>query len=431
MRDASELDEPTRGADQLAAGRVGEALVLLRRAVERDPSDVAARANLAQALRAHGDRGLALAHARAAASLDPSCPVIQRLVATTLMLVGDVEGALPGLRRSLAAGGGPLSRFALAVALRSRGDAAEALAQLQRARDEAAALGLAPLVQARIAGVLADVERDSTPAHPLDLCSVPIVTEILARAPRMSEPPPLRERSDTPRIVALTGAGISRSSGLATRKELWRHHSRDDAVGIWRFHEQPELLWRVIAEFLGEHEPRPSPAHLALARLPGLAAVLTQNVDGLHQAAAHARGVAHPIVELHGTLARSRCHACGCASESARELLRRGEPVPRCACGGALRPDVVLFGEPVPAADLELAVDHVQRCDVLLVVGCAMDVAPAADLPRLARAAGARVIEIKRNPSRITTTLATELLRGPADERLPDYLDALQRGIEP
>lgn len=421
-------DDPrSRGAELLAAGHIGEALASLQRAVEHDPSDVAARANLAQALRAHGDRRGALAHARAAAQLDPGCAMIQRIVATSLMLVGDVEGALPGLRRSLAGGGGPLSRFALALALRSRGEDVEAREQLRLASDEAAALGLAPLVQARIAGVLDDVERGASKACVLELCAVPLVTEVLEHPRRPRELPPRREPGERPRIVALTGAGISRSSGLATRKELWQQHSRDDAVGVWRFHDQPEPLWRVIAGFLGEHEARPSPAHLALARLPGLVAVLTQNVDGLHQAAAHEVGVAHPILELHGTLARSRCHACGRANESARTLLGRAELVPRCACGGALRPDVVLFGEPVPAALLEQAVQYVQTCELLLVVGCAMDVAPAADLPRLARAAGARVIEIKRNPSRITAALATELRRGPADEHLPAYLAELQR----
>lgn len=428
MSPEPELDEAARGAERLAEGRVGEALALLRRALARAPAHVAARANLAQALRAHGDRHEALAQARAAASLDPGCPVLQRLVATLMMLVGDVEGALPGLRRSLAAGGGPLTRFALAVALRSRGDR-EALEQLRVACREAAALGLSPLVQARIAGVLADAERSPCAADVLDLCSVPMVTEILGRPRRAADEPPPRGRSALPRIVALTGAGISRSSGLATRKELWRRHSRDDAVAVWRFRERPEVLWRVIAEFLGEHAPSPSAAHLALARLPGLTAVLTQNVDGLHQAAAEALGLAHPIVELHGTLARTRCHACGRADGSARDLSRRDERVPRCACGGPLRPDVVLFGEPVPAADLELAVQHVQRCDVLLVVGCAMDVAPAADLPRLARAAGARVIEVKRGPSRITTPLATELRRGPADEQLPAFLAALMEQV--
>lgn len=428
MREECELDEAARGAESLAEGRVGEAVALLRRALARDPADVAARANLAQALRAHGDRREALAHARAAASLDPSCPGIQRLVATLLMLVGDVEGALPGLRRSIAGGGGPLSRFALAVALRSLGDP-EALEQLRVALEEAAALELSPLVQARIAGVLADAERGPSAANVLDLCSVPMVTEILARPRRSAEAPPPRTRSSRARVVALTGAGISSSSGLATRKELWQRHARDEAVAVWRFQEQPEVLWRVIAEFLGADEPRPSAAHLALARLPGLAAVLTQNVDGLHQDAADSLGLSHPILELHGTLARSRCHACGRTSEPARALLRRREPVPRCACGGPLRPDVVLFGEPVPAVVLEQALHHVQTCDVLLVVGCAMDVAPAADLPRLARAAGARVIEIKRRPSRITTPLATELRRGSADDLLPAYLAALMECV--
>ena len=234
-------------------------------------------------------------------------------------------------------------------------------------------------------------------------------------------------------VVALTGAGISADSGLATRKELWRRYDKDSAVSVWRFREDPSVLWGVVRDFLGGREHAPNPAHEALARLPHLMAIATQNVDGLHQRAEPV-GSQRPVVELHGTLLETRCHECGTPGEGpASAYVAEGAVLPpRCgACGGVLRPDVVLFGEWVAPARLARAAAWARACDVLLVVGCAMDVAPASELPRLAARHGAVVLEVKRRPSRLTQALPTHVVHGPAEEVLPAILDALPSELAP
>lgn len=221
-----------------------------------------------------------------------------------------------------------------------------------------------------------------------------------------------------PKIVALTGAGISAASGLQTRKQLWQRFARDEAVSAVRFHADPRTLWSVIAEFWGDRRPQPNPAHLALARLPNLLGVISQNVDELHQAAAV--DPSSPILELHGSLLRTRCTACDAFGPPATTLPRdeSGLPPP-CPCGGPLRPDVVLFGERVPSRVLAAAARLVVQADMLLVVGCAMDVSPASELPVLAALAGATVVEIKRQPSRLSEMVQVHHIAGAAEDVLP------------
>lgn len=185
------------------------------------------------------------------------------------------------------------------------------------------------------------------------------------------------------RIVVLTGAGCSAESGLATRKDLWKRFDKDDAVSIT--HGSLAMLWRVIEDFLGDDEAQPNPAHDVIASLPRVAAIITQNVDDLHQRAARIRHDPAPIIELHGTLERTLCHDCGASRGArARELLRDPTP-PRCLqCGRpTVRPDVVLFGEWVSRAALDESVRQASACHLLSIVGCAMDVAPASELPAI------------------------------------------------
>ncbi|MFY0531090.1 SIR2 family NAD-dependent protein deacylase [Nannocystis pusilla] len=228
------------------------------------------------------------------------------------------------------------------------------------------------------------------------------------------------------RIVALTGAGMSAASGLQTRKQLWQRFTRDDAVSMARFRAEPATLWAVIRAFWGD---RPHPAnagHQALARLPNLAAIVTQNVDELHQAAA-AAGRSTPVIELHGSLSRTRCLDCGRSGEAtAQALAAAGLPLPpRCACGGVLRPEVVLFGERVPAAAMASARAHAAAADLLLVIGCAMDVSPARELPLVAARAGARIVELKRRPSRLAAAVLVHHVAGAAEDILPAATTAL------
>jgi NAD-dependent deacetylase len=240
--------------------------------------------------------------------------------------------------------------------------------------------------------------------------------------------------------VVLTGAGLSRAppSNLRTRKELWMSLDRPERVGVWRTAPAAWVpLWELVEDFLASSGspglvPVPNAGHAALARLQRagkLAACITQNTDHLHQAAGHAG----PIIELHGTLERTVCASCGAQHGPARNFVGAGHPPfpPHCtACAdGLLRPDVVLFGEHVPTLALQAAAEQAMLCDVMLVVGTAADVAPAADLPRLAARCGATVIEVKRTPSRLGD-ISHWQVSGRAEEVLPQIAHAVCRGLD-
>lgn len=414
-------DDLTTGALLLAAGDLRAARAPLTRAAGGD--DPAAHHDLALLLRAAGDLAGAVRHAERAADLRPRATTLV-LLAGLRLLEGRRDEALALARRAAALEPDHApSRYTLGLLA---GDAAALRSALP---------DLPPLWAARARAQLHELEAGRR--LPDDLCSAPLLTEVLGAGDRPRAPSPAPRDVAHPgeagrqidvralagllaaarRPVALTGAGSSSASGLATRKELWATHDRDRAVSIWRFREAPEVLWGVVSDFLGDGRAAPSGAHLALARLP-LAGLVTQNVDGLHQAAG-----SPDVVELHGSLlAPSRCDACGAAGPPPPSLLAGPLP-PRCACGGPLRPDVVLFGERVAPDRLQRAVDLVQGCDLLLVVGTAADVSPAADLPRLAADRGAPVVELKRRPSRLHTALGTLHLPGPAEETLPAALE--------
>lgn len=230
-------------------------------------------------------------------------------------------------------------------------------------------------------------------------------------------------------IVAITGAGLSAPSGLRTRKDLWNQFDRDEAVSVWRARENPAFLWNVIREFLGTAEHRPNPGHDALAKLPNLIGVVTQNIDRLHDVAAENANASHSIVELHGSFLSTSCWECGKPSRSCFAWVKQTQNrVPTCRdCGGALRPDVVLFGEPVLRERLEAAKRLVKQADLVLVIGCAMDVMPASELPNIAALHGAPVIEFKRSASRLGKRMKTYLVRGCASMTLPELIQKLAK----
>jgi NAD-dependent deacetylase len=437
-----------QGVEALRAGDLRGAIRLLRPLTLTPPGKGEAHYHLALALRLHGDLAGAVSAMRRAVSLLPSLAAPQTQLGALLQLQGDLAGALACYRTAVAVDPTHgVSWYHLAIGLVQTGEGAEGMGHLRHAL----ALGLPPLLEERAQGQLAELQIPGE-SKPPTLCSAPMYSEILgpsslsaapsSAAPSSAAPPspappshappspaPPSAPSDAPRatgprIVALTGAGISAESGLQTRKDLWKRYPRDEAVSIWKFHENPAMLWSVVADFLGSGGHEPNEAHRALARLPGMAGIITQNVDGLHQQAhreVHSVEAPYPILEFHGTLGRTLCHDCG--RDAGRSSLEQvgGALPPRCAgCGGVVRPDVVLFGEPIAPAVQAGALALVRSCDVLLVVGCAMDVAPASELPRIARTHGARVIEFKRTPSRLGRTLETLLWPGPAVTSLPE-----------
>lgn len=218
-------------------------------------------------------------------------------------------------------------------------------------------------------------------------------------------------------VLALTGAGISAESGLATFRGpggLWEGRDPLDLATPRAFREDPATVWRFYAwRRVQAAAAEPNAAHRALAALErrgGDLTVVTQNVDGLHERAGSRR-----IVRLHGSLWRLRCVDEGLEFDDRR---LDHPPLPRCACGALLRPGVVWFGEDLPAAALAQAEVAARRAAVVLVVGTSSLVYPAAALPRLARAAGAFVVEINPEPTPLTPDV-DEHLSGRAGEVLP------------
>lgn len=224
-------------------------------------------------------------------------------------------------------------------------------------------------------------------------------------------------------VAALTGAGVSAESGLATfrgSEGLWRRHRPEDLATPEAFARDPRLVWAWYEERRrAAAAARPNPAHEALAalenRFPEFT-LITQNVDGLH-----ARAGSRRVLEIHGCLWRTRCCSCG----EVREDRRVPFPAlpPRCVCEGLLRPDVVWFGEALPFELLSGAFRAVDACDVLIVAGTSGAVQPAGSMGRRALARGAAVIEVNLERTPLSGE-ATVFLEGRAGEILP----ALARG---
>jgi len=238
----------------------------------------------------------------------------------------------------------------------------------------------------------------------------------------------LRE-SDT--AVVLTGAGVSTASGIPSfRGEdgLWSefdqmafHRRRLDAdpAGFWA--DRVDLRERIYGE-RDESETadaiEPNAAHDAIAGLEAAGhvdAVLTQNVDGLHQDAGSDR-----VIELHGTHRHVACDDCGArqAADPVFERAAGGELPPRCDCGGVLRPDVVLFGEGLPDRAIEVANRLAHEADWFLVVGSSLTVHPVAGLPTRAARSGATLGIVNLEPTEKDDD-ADALLRGDATTVVP------------
>ncbi|MBL8128492.1 MAG: Sir2 family NAD-dependent protein deacetylase [Chloroflexia bacterium] len=231
-------------------------------------------------------------------------------------------------------------------------------------------------------------------------------------------------------IVAFTGAGISTESGIPDYRGPGGVWEKNTPPTIGDFRENPETraaYWRARKErYPVLRDTLPNGGHVALARLQDaglLTTVITQNIDGLHQKS----GVdPERVIELHGTAHRVRCIDCG-ATWPAGEIQRRLEedPLPACdVCGGRLRGATILFGEALPQAALQAAVQAARGADLLLVVGSSLIVQPAARLPEIAVASGAKLAIINNEPTPLDH-LADVLVRGGAGAALSAMADAL------
>jgi NAD-dependent deacetylase len=226
-------------------------------------------------------------------------------------------------------------------------------------------------------------------------------------------------------VAVLTGAGISAESGIPTFRDaltgLWARYDPEELATPQAFARQPGLVWDWYAERRARVlEARPNEGHFALVALERAVsayALITQNVDGLHVAAGSRK-----VIELHGNIRRVRCSRDGTLVERWQAV---EPPPPVCPdCGALLRPDVVWFGELLPAGALEQARAAAQECDLFLSVGTSNLVEPAASLPWVANRHGATVLVVnttmegQRSGSRILPLL------GPAGLVLPSLVSS-------
>lgn len=231
------------------------------------------------------------------------------------------------------------------------------------------------------------------------------------------------------RLVVLTGAGVSKESGIPTFREaqdgLWAHYDPMLMASREGFLSNPGLVWEWYEYRFGMVEAaQPNPGHTAIAEIERIipaTAVVTQNIDGLHQAAGSSN-----VLELHGSIRRFRCLDGRHTGFTRADLAGMAGTPPRCPqCGDLLRPDVVWFGEYLPEDVLAKAHSLSEQCDAMLVVGTSGQVQPAASLPFAAARAGATVIDV--NPDRDEIARMADIyLQGAGGQMLPRLVAALR-----
>lgn len=204
--------------------------------------------------------------------------------------------------------------------------------------------------------------------------------------------------------IALTGAGISTPSGLpdfrSQNSGLWAESDPFLVASLYAFRRQPEAFYDWIYP-LAQSTARaiPNPAHIALASLERqgrLMGVITQNFDMLHH-----RAGSKNVYEIHGHMRQMTCLRCYGEVDSAPyiEHFLETREMPRCACGGVLKPNIILFGEQLPVQTVSAAKQHTRASDLMLVVGSSLQVAPAGDLPALAKSTGSQIIIVNNEPT--------------------------------
>lgn len=232
------------------------------------------------------------------------------------------------------------------------------------------------------------------------------------------------------RVVVLTGAGISTDSGIPDFRGpsgVWtKDPAAEKASHIDNYLSDPEVrrrAWRTRAQSPA-WTAEPNAGHRALVELERsgrLGCLITQNIDGLHQAAGNSPSL---VVEVHGTMREAACLSCGdrMPMERALERVAAGEEDPACElCGGILKSATISFGQSLRPDDLRRADEAARSCDLLLAVGSTLSVYPIADVVPIAAASGARIVIVNGSPTAMDD-LADVVLRGSISELLPSLL---------
>ncbi|CAN5502663.1 NAD-dependent protein deacetylase [soil metagenome] len=238
------------------------------------------------------------------------------------------------------------------------------------------------------------------------------------------------------RIVVLTGAGISTDSGIPDFRGpngVWtRNPAAEKASTLQHYLADPDVRRAAWQNRL--HAPvfaaQPNAGHLAifeLDRRSQLLAVVTQNIDGLHQKAGHDP---RDVIEVHGTALWSRCWNCGDRQpmEEMLERVRAGEEDPPCSlCGGIVKSDTILFGQDLVPAVIDAAMMAAEYSDLLIAAGSTLSVFPAANVVPRAKAAGASIVIVNGEPTKMDA-VADAVLLGSLSELLPALCESRPKG---
>ena len=243
-----------------------------------------------------------------------------------------------------------------------------------------------------------------------------------------------KDISNAEKVIALTGAGISTESGIPDfrgPKGLWKKYDPEQSTYTF-FRRDTKRFWELQIQMEEDgfdlSKAKPNPAHLALAKLEELgylSCVITQNVDGLHQKAGNT-----DVIEFHGNSNRAICIECKrrYPMSEVKSRVKSGELPPLCEyCGGILKPDAVLFEEPIPTEALRRAQDEAASCSLMLIIGTSSTVHPAAGLPSIAKSYGAAVVEINAEPTPLTGTISDYIIEGKVGKTLPKIVEEVER----
>jgi NAD-dependent deacetylase len=227
------------------------------------------------------------------------------------------------------------------------------------------------------------------------------------------------------KAIALTGAGISAESGIPTFRDpggLWDRYDPEEYATIDAFRRNPGKVWQMMRDFTALKTALPNPGHFALAQLEQMGllhCIITQNVDNLHQAAG-----SRDVIEFHGNMRQVVCQ--NCRKVLPLEEISLATLPPCCGCGGVLKPAGVFFGEPIPPQALYRAYEESRACDVMLVIGTSAVVYPAADMPCVAKEAGAQVIEINPERTSLTSGVSDFIIQEKAGIAIPQIVAAIR-----
>ncbi len=230
-------------------------------------------------------------------------------------------------------------------------------------------------------------------------------------------------------MVALTGAGISVESGIPDFRSsggLWDKYDPAVYASIYSFNTMPEKVWDMIFDLIDiTGKAKPNAAHYALAELEKmnkLKAIITQNIDNLHQEAGN-----KVVIEYHGNAQNLICLHCS-EEYSPDDFKIDQREIPRCkSCGKILKPSVVFFGEMIPHDALYQSQKYAEKADVVLVVGTSAIVYPAAAIPKVAKTNGAKILEFNLEETELTLATTDIFVQGPAEKTLPALIEKLRK----